>query len=39
VGATVEILAWWLYRGRRHTVDQVAEILDRLVVGPMLNAP
>ena len=39
VGAAVEILAWWLYRGRDYTVEQAAEILDRLVVSPMMNAP
>jgi AcrR family transcriptional regulator len=39
VGAAVEILAWWLYRGRDYSVEQAAEILDRLVVSPMMNAP
>ena len=39
VGAAVEILAWWLYRGREYSVEQAAEILDRLVVSPMMNAP
>ena len=39
VGAAVEILAWWLYRGRDYSIEQAAEILDRLVVSPMMNAP
>ena len=39
VGAAVEILAWWLYRGRGRTIEQTAEIVDRLVIAPMINAP
>lgn len=39
VGAAVEIIAWWLYRKRKYSIEQAAEILDRLVVTPMMNAP
>jgi transposase-like protein/AcrR family transcriptional regulator len=36
VSATVEILAWWLRNPERQTVEQVAALLDRLVLEPML---
>src|SRR5688500_11141896 len=39
VAGAVEILAWWLYRGRDFTIERAAEIVDRLVVAPMLHAP
>jgi AcrR family transcriptional regulator len=38
VCATVEILAWWLQKGPDVTVEQVAEILDRLVITPTVTA-
>lgn len=38
VSATVEILAWWLQRDRDVSVEQMAEILDRLVVAPAMAA-
>jgi AcrR family transcriptional regulator len=34
VGATVEILAWWLRQPGDFTVERIAEIIDRLVVSP-----
>ena len=37
VSATVEILAWWLGRGAELDIERMAEILDRLVVGPSLD--
>ncbi len=37
VCATVEILAWWLQKGRSLTVEQVAEIIDRLVITPAVR--
>lgn len=37
VSATVEILAWWLQRRHDFTIEQVAEILDRLVIAPMIR--
>lgn len=39
VAGAVEILAWWLYRGRECTIERAAEIVDRLVVAPMVRAP
>jgi len=35
VAALFEVLAWWLPRRRYFTVEQVAEILDRLIIAPM----
>lgn len=37
VSATVEILAWWLRQPDAYTEEQIAEILDRLVVTPALG--
>jgi acyl-CoA dehydrogenase len=37
VGATVEILAWWLRQPRDFTVERIAEIIDRLVVTPAVG--
>ena len=34
VSAMIEILTWWLQTGRNLSVEQVAEILDRLVITP-----
>lgn len=39
VSATVEILAWWLQRGRDVTVEKMAQIMDRLVISPFVKAP
>jgi AcrR family transcriptional regulator len=38
VSATVEIIAWWLERGRNLSVDKIAQILNRLVIAPF-SAP
>jgi AcrR family transcriptional regulator len=37
VGATVEILAWWLRQPRDFTLERIAEIIDRLVVTPAVG--
>jgi AcrR family transcriptional regulator len=37
VTATVEILAWWLSRRDAYSSEQIAEILDRLVITPTLT--
>jgi len=37
VGATVEILAWWLRQPRDFTMERIAEIIDRLVVTPAVG--
>jgi AcrR family transcriptional regulator len=40
VAASLEILAWWLEEREPMTVDQIATVLDRLVVTPSLaDAP
>ena len=36
VGATVEIIAWWLRQEPEFSVNRIAEILDRLVVVPVI---
>ncbi|WP_374580751.1 TetR/AcrR family transcriptional regulator [Sphingomonas sp. J344] len=36
VGATLTILTWWLDRAPETTADEVATILDRLVLAPVL---
>lgn len=36
VAATLEILAWWLERGEASSIEQMADILDRLVMTPTL---
>ena len=38
VTATVEILTWWLRRPDEYTAEQIAEIVDRLVVIPTIGA-
>ncbi|PPE72090.1 TetR/AcrR family transcriptional regulator [Solimonas fluminis] len=38
VGATVEILAWWLRRPDEVSTEQIAEILHRLVVVPTVGS-
>lgn len=35
VASTVEILAWWLQRWEQFTIEEVATILDRLVMRPI----
>lgn len=34
--ATIEILAWWLRQGEALSVEQLAGILDRLVIAPTM---
>ena len=36
-GATVDLLAWWLAREQGHTADQIAAILDRLIIAPIVD--
>lgn len=36
VGATLEVLAWWLRKHEQVSVERVAEILDRLVIAPIV---
>jgi AcrR family transcriptional regulator len=37
VSATVEILAWWLQRGLGLAVEEIARILDQLVISPFVK--
>jgi AcrR family transcriptional regulator len=37
VAAVVEILAWWLRRPNEMNVQQIAEVIDRLVVTPIIS--
>ena len=37
VGATIEVLAWWLKQADPPSVNEMAEILDRLIVTPSLT--
>jgi len=37
VSAVVEILAFWLQHRNAFTLDQIADILDRLVIAPILH--
>lgn len=36
-GATVDLLAWWLARSETLPADQIAAILDRLVIAPLVG--
>jgi AcrR family transcriptional regulator len=36
VSGVLEVLAWWLQRRREYTVEQIATILDRLVIAPIV---
>lgn len=36
-GATIDILAWWLGHSREHTPEQVATIMHRLVIAPLIG--
>ena len=38
VTATVEILTWWLRRPDEFTAEQIAEIIDRLILIPTIGA-
>lgn len=35
-GGTIDLLAWWLGQRDHHSVERIAEILDRLIIGPVL---
>ena len=36
-GATIDLLAWWLARMEDHSADEIAAILDRLIIAPLLG--
>jgi AcrR family transcriptional regulator len=37
VGGCIDVLSWWLQQDRDYAAEQVAEMLDRLVVRPSLG--
>ncbi len=37
VASTVEILAWWLRRPNQMSVAEIAKVIDRLVVSPIID--
>jgi len=36
-GGTFDLLAWWLAQERRHTPDEIAAILHRLIIAPLIG--
>jgi AcrR family transcriptional regulator len=36
-GATIDLLAWWLSQGPSHSSDQIAGVLNRLVIAPLVG--
>ncbi len=37
VGSTIDILSWWLGQEKDYSPVQIADILDRLVIGPLVG--
>ena len=37
VSSAIDVLVWWLEQEERYSPDQVAVILDRLVIGPIVD--
>ncbi|MGE3689865.1 MAG: TetR/AcrR family transcriptional regulator [Novosphingobium sp.] len=36
-GATIDLLAWWLAQDEDYTPGRIAEILDRLIIAPLVG--
>jgi AcrR family transcriptional regulator len=36
-GSTIDLLAWWLSQGAAYTPEQIATILNRLVIAPLVS--
>ena len=36
-GSTIDLLAWWLAHDDAYSADQIATILDRLIIAPLLD--
>ena len=36
-GATIDVLAWWLEQGEDFSSDAIADILNRLVIAPLVG--
>lgn len=37
-GSTIDVLAWWLGQEQDYSSDEIAAILDRLVIAPLVSA-
>ena len=38
VNSTIELLAWWLRQARPLSIEQVAEIYERVIIAPTVNS-
>ena len=36
-GATIDLLAWWLAQTEKHSATEIAAILDRLIIAPLVG--
>jgi AcrR family transcriptional regulator len=36
-GSTIDVLAWWLSQESHHSIDEMAKVLDELVMKPILR--
>ncbi len=36
-GSTIDLLAWWLAQEREYSSDEIAAILDRLIIAPLVG--
>ncbi|MEO6716068.1 MAG: TetR/AcrR family transcriptional regulator [Novosphingobium sp.] len=36
-GSTIDLLAWWLAHDEAYSADEIAAILDRLIIAPLLD--
>ncbi len=37
VSSAIDVLVWWLGQKERYSPDRIAVILDRLVIGPIVD--
>ena len=37
IGASIDLLTWWLEQDEAYTPEEIAVMLDRLVIGPILD--
>jgi hypothetical protein len=38
VSATIELLTWWLRQKHPQPIERVAEIHERIIISPVMNA-
>jgi AcrR family transcriptional regulator len=36
-GSTLDALAWWLEAGKAHSVEEMADFIDRLIIAPFIG--